>query len=257
MKNKLILCLCFILLSTCSLGYAEVRILSSPTKVETTLTGKTMAGTTTFPSGIWNSAGKVGIGTTTPATALHIVGTVTAAVFSGSGAGITDADNLRLVNGTSTYGKPVYIIDIDGVAKSTSGTTSTVLLYTSPVIAGGTMGVNGILAITSRWTLSGTTTLYIYTPQFEINGNFLWNHNLNPDATPPEYANHYYSLINRGSTTSQIGNSDKADAFGVSGYVYRTFTYNTAQDMTLTVLASGNAAQIITLESIFIEVLNP
>ena len=200
------------------------------------------------------SGNNTGIGTTTPSTALEVIGTVTATGFSGNGAGLT---NMRLNVGTSTYGNPRYIIDIDGVAKSTSGTTSTVLLYTAPVIAGGTLGVDGVLAITSKWSLAGTTTSYIYIPQFKINNTSIWYRNVSPGDTPPEYSDCYYTLINRGSTTSQIGNSDKALPFAQSVYAFQTFAFNTSQDMTLTVLASGNAAQTITLESIIIEVLNP
>ena len=167
------------------------------------------------------------------------------------------AADLRLKVGTSTYGKSRYTIDIDGAAKSTSGTTSTVLLYTAPLIAGGTMGVDGVLAITSKWSLAGTTTSYIYIPQFKINNTTIWYRNLSPNDTPPERSDCYYTLINRGSTTSQVGNSDKAQAFAQSSYPFQTFTFNTSQDMTFTASASGNAAQTITLESIIIEVLNP
>ena len=167
------------------------------------------------------------------------------------------AADLRLKVGTSTYGKARYVIDIDGAAKSTTGTTSTVLLYTAPVIGGGALGTDGVLAITSKWTLSGTTTSYIYIPQFKINGTTIWYRNLSQNDTPPEYSDCYYTLINRGSTTSQIGNSDKAQGFAQSAYPFQTFTFDTSQDMTLTASASGNAAQTITLESIIIEVLNP
>ena len=119
------------------------------------------------------------------------------------------------------------------------------------------MGVDGVLAITSKWSLAGTTTSYIYIPQFKINGTLIWFRNVSPNDTPPEYSDCYYTLINRGSTTSQIGNSDKALPFAQTGYAFQTFTFNTSQDMTLTASASGNAAQTITLESIIIEVLNP
>lgn len=50
-------------------------------------TGITLAGNTNFPSGIWNSSGNAGFGTTTPATAVHVIGTVTVSsgiIVSGS-----------------------------------------------------------------------------------------------------------------------------------------------------------------------------
>ena len=191
--------------------------------------------------------GYVGIGTPTPSTALHVIGTITATSFSGNGAGLT---GVAALNNNRT-------LFVDGVAKSTSGTTSTVLLYTAPVIAGGTLGVNGVLAITSKWSVAGTTTSYVYIPQFKINNTTIWYRNLSPNDTPPEYLDCYYALINRGSTTSQIGHSDKATAFAQTGFAFQTFTFDTSENMTFTALASGNAAQTITLESIIIKVVNP
>src|SRR3990172_3021293 len=53
-------------------GTNTVVFSSGSTQTNTTLTGNS-----NFPSGVWNASGNVGIGTSTPQTALHIVGTLT------------------------------------------------------------------------------------------------------------------------------------------------------------------------------------
>lgn len=160
-------------------------------------------------------------------------GTVTAAAFSGSGAGITDANNLRLKVGTVTYGKPVYTIVIDNTEHSLTGTTTRTAVK-SVTIPGGVMGTSGVLWIDSMWSKSGTSSfssaaaIYLGGTRVKVIGNDF-------AGTAPQTGRLLCELWNRGSTTSQISfQFDQAPYAATVSTAITTYSINTAIDQVLT-----------------------
>ncbi len=117
-----------------------------------TATGSVTATTmsTTGTATIATTSGRVGIGTTTPATALHVTGTVTATGFIGDGSQLT---NVTSTVGASSVGSAQII---DG-SISTADLSGTISVNTTGTINAGSTTVS-TLKSTGSATVSGTLT---------------------------------------------------------------------------------------------------
>lgn len=203
-----------------------------------------------FPVFVVLNNSRISIGTTTPSTALQVIGTVTATAFSGNGAGITNIGNLRLAL-------------IDNTQYSVTGTTTKTVVYTG-TINGGLMGVNGILEINTVITKASGTTTSMATevwPIIKLNNAIIRDYGFHNNLTVGEMAEFDIRRIyNRGSATSQWLSSPARSPYSVENIDDHiiTATIDTTQDMTLTVSFTPDYAfSTARLEHIDITVLNP
>ena len=149
------------------------------------------------------------------------------------------------------------VLFVDGVQHSVTGTTTETLVY-SQTIPGGTIGINGALEVYSIVSKAGTTTAYLSVVTMKL-GDALIDYTWLNSAAPYQ-RQRYNTLINRGSTTSQINyRTNEIISFNETAAAMEIPTsINTAVDQTFTVkISNNNVNSICSLESIIIKVVNP
>lgn len=130
-------------------------------------------------------------------------------------------------------------------ASSHTGDTSETTLY-SLVIPGGTIKANGAMSLNCLFSLTGSTNSK--TLRAKLGGVVFWETVITGAATISQSIGPI--IRNRNSQSSQVAYAGAASSTVITGAV------DTSVDQTLTVMGQlANAGEIITLESVVVEVL--
>lgn len=202
---------------------------------------------------LYNSAG-----THTPYLRLSNTGVLTLNALAGSGTRVMMASPTGDVSAA-----PLAISDISGLQteldgrvkkllvqntqQALTGSTTETTVFTG-IIPGGSIGPNGALEI--HYLISGTNNANTKTMRIKLNGTTISA----PVLLNQSSFKGHTMLSNRNSVSSQIMGSGAAGssgtAFGGSGGVVQTFSFNTAADITFTItLQLANSADSLNLES--------
>jgi hypothetical protein len=149
--------------------------------------------------------------------------------------------------------KGIYILGASAVAASHTGTTGEVTLATITVPAN-SMGANGILRITSQWTMSGAGGTR--TPRMKFNGT---SFNGITMALGTLSARIQSQIANRNATNSQVGNQiDQANWSANTTGAAITSAHDTTGALDVTITGQlANSGDTITLESYLVELIVP
>lgn len=205
-------------------------------RIGSTILGSSTTGNASYPINLASGTETTGImpviqggtGSNTAAGARSSLG----AAKSGDNTDITSADNLRLKVGTSTYGKPVYVLFNDTNQYSLTGTTTETTVWTYTLKAN-TLNANGVLRLELNYNASpGGSNLNQYGRVYF--GETLWK----------------YRNIGAGGGTATT--YDRAEIFNKGSTSVQTFVINTAifpWQLNLAPMASStvNTAQDVTL----------
>ena len=131
---------------TVNAGNFRVDSNGSTTATTITSTGSVTASTLaiTGTATIATTSGRVGIGTTTPATVLHVIGTVTATGYDGNASGLDNISNLRDRNAIFTSPVSGHQLQFDAGLNIVNATS--------------TGGISDVVAGSTKITVTGTAT---------------------------------------------------------------------------------------------------
>ncbi len=149
----------------------------------------------------------------------------------------------------------VIVFGKQHTASSVTGTTAETTLY-SLVIPGGTIKANGALRIIALWSFTGSANSKTF--QFKL-GNTVF-YTTSTVAASNVALQSQQIIRNRNSQSSQISAGSGAGSPGVGFGFYavaaHTGAVDTSVNQTLEITGQlANAAETITLESVFVEVL--
>jgi hypothetical protein len=159
-----------------------------------------------------------------------------------------------LLGGTlNEYTGNFLVMGCSGAAVSHTGNTNETTLATV-TIPGGSMGPNGVVRVTSLWSVTNSSNNKALIIRFGgTSGTAYQNITVTTVGTV-----HFVTLIrNRNSANSQVGHASGAGLpFGTSGGAVTTSSVDTANDVDLVVRGTlASAGETITLESYMVEVL--
>lgn len=139
---------------------------------------------------------------------------------------------------------------VSGAADTNENTLATI------TVPAGAMGLNGILRITTFWTLTNNAnskTLKVY---FGGGGGTTY---LSVDRASAASFATICTIMNRASASSQVGNSDAAaNVFTATTDALTTSSINTAAATTIVITGQkATAGDAITLEAYLVELIRP
>jgi len=161
------------------------------------------------------------------------------------------------MGGVVINSQPVRILGASAVAASLTGTLTETTLATVP-IAAGVMGLNGILRVTTLWTVTNSAnnkTLFVKLGGAGGTGYF------SRVVTAVASVSNCTLIRNRNSQASQIAffnGGGASGGWGDNGSANTTGTINTATAQDLVIRGQlANVGETITLESYLVELITP
>jgi hypothetical protein len=157
--------------------------------------------------------------------------------------------------GLSIVSQPVTVLGASAVAVSCPADTTEDILATITVPAGA-MGANGILRISTQWTVTNSANNKITSIRFSGAAGTLY---LNQAYTAVASISDTRQIRNRNSVSSQIGSANN----GGGGYRDSTVAGTTSSvdtSVATTIVITGqkaSAGETLTLESYMVELITP